>query len=217
MRKVFISNMLLAPLDREKKTYYLSDDFDLRQNQYVFPLTYIIDDAAKNGDTIIVVTAIEQHDNNVRNHAAENYGVFQTEINQLLSPRGIQAQFIEIPIASTFDSTTFNLFFKQIADTIQDGDILYSDVTFGLKPFSISMFVALAYGAKAAQNVEVEAVIYAKKYDGTIPQALQGGYIPSTIYDITNLYYLNTLAGNAKPGQKEGLDSILGFIVDNQD
>lgn len=215
MRKVFISNMLLAPLDKEKQTYYMSEDIELHDRQYVFPLSYLVADVVRPEDAVVFITAVEQHDGNERNHAAENYVVFQQEIRSILKTHTGTITFKEIPIATTFQSTTFNRFFKQITDEIQDDDVLYSDVTFGLKPFSISMFVALAYGAKAANNVEVESVIYSKKYDGTVPKTVQGGYIPATIYDITSLYYLNSLAGNAKAGQKAGLDSVLGFIMDD--
>lgn len=214
MRKVFISNMLLAPLDREKKTYYLSDDIELHDKQFIFPLSYLVADAVQETDDVLVLTAVEQHDGNERNHAAENYLAFQDEIRQILQAHTGKLTFTEIPITSTFDGTTLTRFFKSVTDEIHDGDRLYCDATFGLKPFSISMFVALGYGAKACQDVDVETVMYSMKYNGTMPKSVEGGYIPATIYDITNLYYLNALASNAKPGKKESFDSMLGFIVD---
>lgn len=214
MRKVFISNMLLAPLDREKQTYYLSDDIELHDKQFIFPLSYLVADAVQETDDVLVLTAVEQHDTNERNHAAENYMAFQEEIRQILQSHTGKLTFTEIPITSTFDGTTLTRFFKSVTDEIHDGDRLYCDVTFGMKPYSISMFVALAYGAKACQDVDVETVMYSMKYNGTVPQSVEGGYIPATIYDITNLYYLNALASNAKPGQKESFDSMLGFIMD---
>ena len=209
MRKVFLSIMLLAPMNENDPTYYTSDDFDLNNKKYDFPLSYIVDNNVNENDDVVIITAVEQGKDGKVNNAIENYKKYRTEIENILKERNINISFEEIPLTTDFDSLTFNRFFKEISSLINDNDQLYVDVTFGMKPYSISMFVAVAYAEKAARNVDVDTIIYAQKYTGK-----KNEENISKIYDITGLFSLNTLASNAQAGQKEDLDSLLDFIID---
>lgn len=219
MRKVFLSTMLLAPLRPEDPTYYTSDDFELSENRYDFPLTYVIDDKVKPNDEVIVITAVEQDVNGKQNNATMNYKKYREEVEKIFQERNVNFKFEEIPLTTEFDSLTFNRFFKQVAILINDNDQLFVDVTFGMKPYSISLFVAVAYAEKAARNVDVDTIIYAQKYSGfsRAKTAEEKAKNPSKsrIYDITGLFYLNAIAGNAKSGQKHKLDKALDLLIND--
>lgn len=219
MRKVFLSVMLLAPLNRQDPTYYTSDDFDLGDVHYDFPLSYIFAQNIEADDKICFITAVEQSEQGKTNNAMVNYQLFVEEIKSIAADKQIELDFIEIPLTKDFDSLTFNKFFKQVADLIHDDDQLFSDITFGMKPYSFSMFIALAYAAKAAKNVDVDTVIYSQKYTGfsrnKTPEELKTNPSKARIYDLTGLFYLNAIAGSAKPGQKENLDKVLGLIIND--
>ena len=74
----------------------------------------------------------------------------------------------------------------------------------------MSMFVAMAYAAKVNEDVEVESVFYSMKYTGfDDPTKIN----KSTIYDITTLFYLNAIAGDAPRGDRKGMDGLLNFII----
>ena len=143
----------------------------------------------------------------------------KTEVEKIFQERNVNFKFEEIPLTTEFDSLTFNRFFKQVAVLINDNDQLFVDVTFGMKPYSISLFVAVAYAEKAARNVDVDTVIYAQKYSGfsRAKTAEEKAKDPSKsrIYDITGLFYLNAIAGNAKPGQKHKLDKALDLLIND--
>lgn len=219
MRKVFLSTMLLAPLRPEDPTYYTSDDFELSENRYDFPMTYLIDDKVKANDEIVIITAIQQDSGNNVNNATVNYKKYKAEVEKILQERNVNFKFEEIMLTENFDSLTFNKFFKQVAVLINDNDQLFVDVTFGMKPYCISLFVAVAYAEKAARNVDVDTVIYAQKYSGfsRAKTAEEKAKDPSKsrIYDITGLFYLNAIAGNAKPGQKHKLDKALDLLIND--
>lgn len=219
MRKVFLSIMLLGTLNENDPTYYTSDDFDLNNKRYDFPLSYLVDSNVKENDDVVIITAVEQGKDGKINNAMVNYEKYKLEIEDIVKDRNIKLDFQEIPLTTEFDSLTFNRFFKKIGTLIQDDDQLYVDFTFGMKPYSISMFVAVAYAEKAARNVDVDTIIYAQKYSGfsRAKTAEEKAKDPSKsrIYDITGLFYLNAIAGNARPGQKHGLDKALGLIIDN--
>lgn len=205
MRKVFLSTSLIGEIDPKNPTKYISDDFELSSNNYQFPLSYIIENDIEDGDNVVIITAVTQTETPM-----QNYEVYKQEVLNIVKNKKIDIEFVEIKQAVEFDSLTFNQFFKEIANLIQDNDQLYVDFSFGMKPYTISMFVAVAYAEKAARNVDVDTIIYAQKYSGS---KVEG--IISKVYDITGLFYLNAIAGNARPGQKHGLDKALGLIIDN--
>lgn len=219
MRKVFLSSMLLNELKPEDPTYYTSDDFELSENRYDFPMTYLIDDKVKANDEIVIITAIQQDSGNNVNNATVNYKKYKAEVEKILQERNVDFKFEEIMLTENFDSLTFNKFFKQVAVLINDNDQLFVDVTFGMKPYSISLFVAVAYAEKAARNVDVDTIIYAQKYSGfsRAKTAEEKAKDPSKsrIYDITGLFYLNAIAGNAKSGQKHKLDKALDLLIND--
>lgn len=205
MRKVFLSASLISKMDPEKPTKYISDDFELSPNNYQFPLSYLIDENVEEGDKVVIITAVTQTETPM-----QNYEAYKKEVLNIVKDKKIDIEFVEIKQTIEFDSLTFNQFFKEIANLIQDNDQLYVDFSFGMKPYTISMFVAVAYAEKAARNVDVDTIIYAQKYSGNKEEG-----IISKVYDITGLFYLNAIAGNARPGQKHGLDKALGLIIDN--
>lgn len=204
MRKVFLSASLISKIDLEKPTKYISDDFDLKNEDYNFPLSYIIADNVQNGDTVAIITAVTQTET-----PKKNYELYKQEIYDIVKDKQIDIEFIEIKQETEFNSLTFNHFFKEVADLIHDEDMLFADITFGMKCYSISMFIAMAYATKAGRNVEMDTIIYAQRFSGNREDG-----ITSKIYDLTGLFSLNTLASNARPGQKEGLDDLLNFIID---
>ena len=94
--------------------------------------------------------------------------------------------------------------------TIKDGDKIYADITFGMKVYTLSMFIAMAYAAKAGINISAETIIYSMKYSGTEEAK---NVNTAKIYDLTSLFYLNAIAGEAAAGDKAGLDDLLKFII----
>ena len=98
--------------------------------------------------------------------------------------------------------------FKQVADLIQDGDRLYADLTFGTKAFTFAVFIGLAYAAKAGRDVDMDTLVYAEMYRGD-----DGKPAYSKLMDITSLFYINSIVGDAVPGQKEDLNTLLSMFI----
>lgn len=204
MRKVFLSTSLVGEIDLNNPTIYISDDVNLGIKKYKFPLSHIIENNIEDGDEIVIITAVLQTKNPMK-----NYSLYQDEVLEIIKDKRISIKFIEIKQEKDFDSLTFNKFFKEIANLIEDNDTIFADFSFGMKCYSLSMFTALAYVTKAGHNINIDTIIYAQKFVGEI--AVENC---SKIYDITGLFSLNTLASNAKTGQKADLDNLLDLIID---
>jgi len=206
VRKVFMSIMLLGEIQQTK---YISEDFVLKECNYYFPLSYIINNEVEEGDTVEIITAVEHGEGNTQT-AADNYAVYVEEIKNILDGRKIDLHFTEVETSKDFEDKTFTKFFKRIANLLQEEDEIYADFTFGMKAYSLSMFIALAYAVKAAVNIELRCLLYAQKYTGTDAADTKE---TSELCDITSLFYLDAIAGNAKSGQKQALDEVMDMII----
>lgn len=183
---------------------YKSEDFDLEDRQFLFPLTYIIKNNATKDDEIEIVTVVEKG-NDERHKSRDNYELFKEEVNTVLAENNASAQFKEIYIDTTFDVKSSKRYFKEVVDSVKEGDAVFADVTFGIKIFTISMFVALNYAAQGTKDVEVDTIIYAWKYNSTIKAE---DAKESVIYDVTSLFYLNAIAGQISDGERAIADKL---------
>ena len=207
MRKVFMSSMLLGKIEPTK---YISEDFVINEESaYDFPLSYLIENEVVDGDTVEIITAVEHGEGNTQT-AADNYAVYVQEVKDILADRKIDLHFTEVETSKDFEDKTFTKFFKRIANLLQEEDEIYADFTFGMKAYSLSMFIALAYAVKAAVNIELRCLLYAQKYTGTDAADTKE---TSELCDITSLFYLDAIAGNAKSGQKQDLDEVMDLII----
>lgn len=202
MRKVFLSNVILNKLSA---TRYQSDDFTLPNKDYEFMLSYFMDMNIEPGDNVAIITCYTDEETSVA-----NYKKFKEEVETILNAKKAKGEFIEVKQNVDFNSLTFITFFKNIAKLFKDEDVIYMDLTYGLKPYSIGLFIAASYAVKAAVNVRVETAVYAKKYTG---QGNTEAITVSKIYDITSLFYLNEIAGNLHAGEKGSADKMLDLLI----
>ena len=206
MRKVFMSIMLLQPI---KETQYISEDFVLSDEHYNFPLSYLLDNEVQAGDEVEIITAVEHGEGDAQT-AVQNYAAYVQEVNAILETRDVQAHFTEVVTGKKLEDKTFTKFFKKLTSLLKEEDEVYADFTFGMKAYSLSMFIALAYAVKSAQNIDLRCLLYAEKYTGTDAAENKN---TSELCDITSLFYLDAIAGNARAGQKEELDEVMQLII----
>ena len=208
MRKVFLSMM---SLQKAEKVPYLSEDYDLQEKEFYFPMSYIIYNNIEENDKIVVVTGVERDELIASDTPVMiNYKKYVEEITEIAAEKSAEVEFVELRADKNFGNLTFNRFFKEVTNVIKDEDRLFADITFGMKPFCLSMFVALGYVVKACNNVVLDTVIYAQRFTGSESAEKSN---KSRIYDMTSLYFLNDISAKAQPGDKQALDTMLNFIM----
>lgn len=210
MRKVFLSIMILGKLE---PTVYKSNDFELDSEAYYLPMSYIINNNVEQGDEITVITCVEQTKSGP-GIAEKNYQVFVAEVEQIKEKYGLKVNYELVPMTERFDRMTFNYFFKKLAKKLRDGDNIYFDLTFGMKPYSISMFIAVAYAVKACQDACIACAFYSQKFSGSREA---GSVTESRIYDLTGLMFLNDFAASVTAGDKELADNMLDSMLPEEE
>lgn len=213
MRKVFISSIIINKIDRERPTPYSSRDFDLGNQIHLSPIAYLLDANIDPGDEVAIISGITPSP-----VPRNNYQLIRKDLEDILDSHGVTAEFIEIDEPDTkasydiMDSLTFGRFFKEVSANLKDGDRIYADMTFGMKCYTLGIFIAMEYAVKACSDVDVERMIYANYYNGQdTPEGIQP--FSSEIVDISSLFYISSIVNNAQPGQKKSMDHFLKFII----
>lgn len=211
MRKVFLSTVILNNINYSAPTKHASRDLDLGEKQFIFPISFLLDSNISADDEILIITGMSQTDT-----PKENYKHLESEMKEILEAHHAKAEFVVLDELAAdldedrelMDALSFSTFMKQVSDLIQDGDEIYTDMTYGLKSYTLAMFVALNYVVKACKDVEIKQMIYVQFYRGdkTKPSS-------ADIIDITSLFRINSIVNEAKPGQKAELDQLLSFMI----
>lgn len=212
MRKVFISTVILNAINKDQPVRYESRDLDLGDKRFLAPICYLVDGNIEEGDDILIVTGIQASD-----RPKENYRLIKQELDDILASHHATATFVEVtePDVNSSereknDALTFSEFFKEIADNIKDEDKIYADMSYGLKCYTLAMFISLCYAVKACRSVEMGCMVYADLYHG---QEKVADEKVADIVDITTLFHINTIVCDARPGQKKDMDRFLKFLI----
>ena len=202
MRKVFLWNIILGKADNQT---FVSNDYDIEGMSYKFLMSYIIDANTNENENIAVITSYT-----IGGSAESNYKDFSSEVNVIAKKKKLIVKFIPLVQDVEFASGTFNKFFKNVVAQLKDNDLIYADITFGMKPYTLGMFTALNYIAKVSNNVRVEQISYAQKYNGAIDT---DKVEKSVLYDLTTLFYLNKVTGNLSQGDRVSADKMLELLL----
>lgn len=165
------------------KSYYGNQNRELYKSctqSVLFPITTYISTIIKPTDSFSVV--LVDSFNNERSH--KNIELLKEELRSIFN--------------NTFDISVVNANFEytqkaqietfiQLYKTFEEGDEIYFDITFGLKPTPMTVFVSCNYAQQFIKNIKIKKMVYAH-YDFNQDE----DYI-HPIIDITSLFLLNDL------------------------
>lgn len=198
MRKVFLTTI---PIKENNCSRCVSDDIELSNCAYRYPITYIVDTTVEEGDSILVATLVTENSNE------GNYIAFCREIQSLLFLKKVKCDFLKVVIPNEFTTLSCQKLLTNFASIFKSDDKIYLDTTYANKAYTLNLFVALAYATKVNDNTDVEQIICAEDYKVTSDEYIM------KIHDLTGFFFLNEIIVKSKTGDKEGIDSILNFII----
>ena len=161
-----------------RSVYQADDNERLVYGETAFPIIPVINGYVENGEEIVIIPIMADYEN-VRG----NYTYFKDEVKNLCDSRSIKYSFDEsvtIPY-NNFIETELDLFGKLI-ERFDDGDTIYSCITYGTKPFPIIQTMAMNYAYRIKKNVSIGCVVYG---------AMDHNTNKSAIYDVTSLFYVD--------------------------
>lgn len=177
--KKFIMVCPLQPEGKLNKTKYeVGNNEELEfQDNTSFPIIPVIHSYVEENEEIEVLAILIDNDN-----ARKNLDIFKQEMEELKAKKPFQYTIkeIETPYKETID-THYELFVKLI-EQMEEKNKLYACITFGTKPISNIIMMALNYGYQMVENVTVECIVY-----GLMNHVEK----TSVLYDSTSMFYMN--------------------------
>lgn len=140
----------------------------------------------------------------------KNFEVLQAQVEEQCREDGLVCPEI-IQIAFPEDQNVANLaeIFLRIIDQIQDGDELFGSMTFGTKPISMALTMALQFGYRVKANVTIDCVVYGEIVREDEKRENWFG----RVYDQTGLLRLGeTVQLLAKAGVRDPNGAIRSFL-----
>ena len=169
------------------------------------PIDAVLAKTLKKGDEVEVIqirteSAFTQANAEIQKQELEN-------INKSIGAN-ITYDFVESPFKETSDIVESR--FKQLVEKLKDGCEIYADMTYGPKTLVPVLLYALNFAEKFF-NADIKHIVYGKIIHGNDKQSLKN---TAELYDVTPLYYLNSLTSvMSAPDSKTALERLSKFLA----
>ena len=214
-----------SPLQRElKNAYYESKRSEVLKNELPssFPIIIAMNAYVEEGDEIKIVPIITDDPDGF---AKMNFESFKNELDQLAAAKKFSYSFeqesdgekLDLHIYTPYDETISDhlALYSNLITRVCDDEIIYADTTFGTKPTSIIVQMALNCAYKLRKNTKIGAIVYgAITVRDTEPQK---GFI----HDVSPLFFMdaisNRMAQIKVENPVERIKNILAINIDDDE
>ena len=206
--KHFITAISLAK-DLKTTVYKNAESVEFLETDRKFshPILVPIQNLAESGEKIKVTVILTSK---TSPFVKQNYEHFVGELNRLRDEIGFDYGEINVIEASYDESSSKHLkLFESIINSIGSDELITADVTYGNKPTSMALQLALTYSYLYGDNTAVKALVYGEYNHDTNC---------SYIFDVSALFYINNIMGRlsyAKP--KDPLAFIRPLLNNGED
>lgn len=183
--KHFITTICLA--ENIKSTLYRNSenvDFLDTDREFTHPILIPIKNLSEKGEKIKVTAILTSK---TSPFVRRNFERFTEELNMLRDEIGFDYGEINVIEASYNESSCKQLsLFESIINSIGGGELITADITYGNKPTSMALQLALTYSYLYGDNTAVKALVYGE-FDHDAKCA--------NIFDVSALFYINNILG----------------------
>lgn len=177
MRKVFISAM---PMHLVQSYAYTSSRYP-QSSPTAFPITIPLEQQCRGKDELLVLTLVPQEENR-RTPAQDNYEAFKAQVEAIAAAHEAKISLVEIVVPADINTGSPRLLYNSLNGILQDGDRIYTDITYGFRYNSIVIFSSLFKLYQKNENVDIEAICYGALKDGK-----------AELFDMSSIFYLTAL------------------------
>lgn len=209
--KIIFSNL---PMKKELLAFNYKADGNVTieyDREVIFPVNAVLAKTIKQGEKVKVVLLSKM---DIEGNSAINAGIFQKELNGI--NRGIGADIEYITLATPFEETrdVHETLLRDMVGKIENGAEIIGDVTYGPKPLPIIMFAVMNFAEKFFA-AKIKNIIYGK-VDFIDDGSGTGKTKPvnPVLYDLTPLYYLNSLTNTMEYKTSEEAVKALDVLLD---
>lgn len=179
MKKFFT----VIPLQLKLESCYYhpvgNDRLDMKE-ETAFPILTVVNgylEPDEKSQLIVVLTDVES--------AHRNYARFLDELQQLCERKGFVQPEIKEVVVPLDDSVNAQIdLFQKLIEYTEDGDELFACITYGDKPISMVVRMAVQYAYRVMRNTTIDCIVYGQYNWNTKTSA---------VYDETGLVRLDEI------------------------
>ena len=169
-----------------------------------FPILTALNGYVQPGEEFRLIAVMTDTEDGYRNR-----DTLRQELDQLCARKGLVCPQIEtVPVAVDDRFSTHVATFQKLIDLVGDDDELFACMTFGTKPLSTAVQMAVQYAYRVKNNASISCIVY-----GQIDRT--GGESRASVYDMTALIQMDeivrVLADRGVANPKETIDRILSL------
>lgn len=209
MKKFFTAIPLQANTDDlSTVTYQAVGNTRLQmENPVSFPILTAVNGYAAKGEAFRLIAVAPESDVTKRNCQR-----LRDQLAALCAQRGLSCPGgVEIVTAGGDERVSTHLeTFQKLLDYVDDDDELFSCMTFGTKPLSQAMMLAVQYAYRVKRNASISCIVY-----GEVDRTGSKPWTKGSVYDMTALLQLDEvihmLAERGVTDPKATLNAILSL------
>jgi hypothetical protein len=165
------------------------------------PINGVLAKTLKSGEQVKVIYILTTGKNS---ECEQNKKIFIEELEGINAEIGAVLSYDTVEMEFMAKKQTYNKLLTDLADKIPENAEIYTDITYGFKPETLSLFCALRFVEEFREAI-VQYIIYGKVEFNKITRKLEY----PMLYDITSLYYLFKLMGTMGTADAETASKIL--------
>lgn len=174
------------------------------EGEVIFPINGVLARTLKKGDDLKVVLLKKE---DIYGNSGNNCGLYISELDKINMGIGAKIQYKILSTPHDESREVQEKLFKEMVEELKEGAAIYADITYGTKSLPIIVFSVLSFAEKFFK-AEIKNVVY-----GKVDFDKENRPINPELFDMTALFYLNSLSNNmeCKDGEsaKKMLDKIL--------
>lgn len=183
---------------------HMPKEFSGYDKKSSFPIVPIIACTAETGESL-TVCMIFIGDQNTQ-VCKDNESRLKEELSALSKGCKINIIYQVLPIQDVQSQREHWKLLASVAQSVEDGDTVYMDITFGTKPTPIVFFMTMQYLQKAKRDVKMGGIYYGRFYFGEKNRR-------PDLYDITSLYAMGNMISRLDGDRKEESRNIISGLL----
>ena len=172
-------NAIQYPVDGNKAIEY--------EKPVRYPINSVLAKTLEKGEQVKVILILTTGENS---ECEKNKKDYIDELEKINNEIGAVLNYDTVEIDFLPTKKTYNKLITDLSEKIPENAEIFSDITFGFKPETISLFCALRFVEEFC-NAVVQYIVYGKVEFNKETRKTEN----PMLYDITSLYYLFKLMG----------------------
>lgn len=209
--KKFYSIISLQPdLDQEVSAYHYQAVGNAKlqlDHKTRFPIITALEGYTQPGEEVAVIAVVPDMELGRR-----NLELFRQEVEEVCRNKQLSCAGVQVVTVPTDDRVATHVAtFQKLLDFAADGDELFCCMTYGTKPLSTALMMAVQYAYRVKENTTISCIVYGQIFR---PGDDRSAWAAS-VYDMTALVQLDeivrVLADRGVENPKAVIDSILAL------